>query len=368
MSSNLSTEAEQARESARGADGKFGHQSATESVADLSELHAFLEGMDQAEQDRELGDYTGLKGKAKTEAMKKDLAEAINQIVESGQLGQYLSASAGNGMNRWSTGNQIWAALQLHQRRLARGEADPDDPSAFWGTMTNANCRTLKQWAELGRTKIDGEPSLSILRPNVVERVEEDEETGEEVTRRYLAGFRTMPVYDVSQTEGEPVPEHPSRPFTGQVAAGTVEGMKARVADLGYTYSEEKIPGCDPEKLTGTLAYVTYGTKQVVVDERLAPPEKAAALAHELGHIECGHLEEANDADRDLHRGRRETEAESFAYMMLRARGAEPEDAAAFAPGYIAGWSKGETRTIQQALDKSAKAFHTSHAAIDWGA
>lgn len=310
--------------------------------------------------------YAELKGKDRVEAMKADLADAVNNLVASGELHRYLDAASGNGMRRWSSNNQMLAGIQLHHQKVAAGEVDPEDTGALWTTLTNADCRTFKQWGEHDRAPVKGSKAIFILAPIVRKKIEEDAATGQDKTSTFVAGFRTMPVFDVSQTDGEPMPEHPSRPFTGQVAEGTVEGMKARVAELGYDYSETEIPGTDPVKLKGTLAYVQPSTKQVVVDSRLAAPEKAAALAHELGHIECGHTEGDGVSEYRHHRGRMETEAEAFSYMMLRSRGADPKDAESFSPGYIGGWSKGDTRTVQQALDKAGRAFTKSDEAIDW--
>ena len=174
-----------------------------------------------------------------------------------------------------------------------------------------------------------------------------------------------MATFDVSQTDGEPVPSHPGQPFTGQVSEGTVEGIRNRFTELGYDYSESEIPGTDPVKLTGTLAYVRPDTKQVVVDSRLSDTEKSAALAHELGHIELGHVD-SEPGEYTKHRGRMETEAESFAYMMLRERGASPDESEAFSPSYIAGWSGGDSKTITGAMDAAGKAFDSSAKAI-WG-
>lgn len=354
----ISSTAAAAREAHRDASGRFGTQPASEAELDLSADLTVPAAPSR---------YAELKGEDRVEAMKKDLSSAVDDVVASGQLTRYLDAAAGNGMRRWSTGNRLLAGIQLyHQRRAAGDLDDPEDPDAIWQVLNEADCRTFNQWKEQDRAPVKGSKAIYILAPVTRKVTEEDARTGEERTRSFVAGFRGMAVFDVSQTDGEPLPEHPSRPFTGEVAAGTVEGMKARVAELGYTYGEKRIPGTDPEKLTGTLAYVRPSTKEVVVDERLSDPEKAAALAHELGHIECGHTEGEDAEQYSQHRGRMETEAEAFAYMMMRSRGAEPDDAEAFSPGYIAGWSKGDTRTVQKALDTAGRAFARSDEAIDW--
>lgn len=356
--SGISATATAAREESRDQRGRFGPQPAAESELTLDGL---ADEADAAVPSQ----YAELRGKDRVEAMKADLEAAVNELVESGELRRYLDAASGNGMRRWSSNNQMLAGIQLHHQKVRAGEADRNDPDAVWTTLTNADCRTYKQWQEVGRAPVKGSKAIFILAPIVRKKITENK-AGEEQTSSYIAGFRTMPVFDVSRTDGEPLPEHPSREFTGEVATGTVEGMKSRVAELGYSYSETEIAGTDPVRLKGTLAYVEPASKKLVVDSRLSAPAKAAALAHELGHIECGHTDSDGMDEYRRHRGRMETEAEAFSYMMLRSRGAEPDDAAAFSPGYIAGWSKGETKTVQQALDKAGRAFAKADAAIAW--
>lgn len=359
MSNPISEAAVSVREAHRDRDGRFGAQPASEAEVTLGSL-------DQAGAATP-SRYAEVKGADRVGMMKADLSAAVDDLVQSGQLHRYLDAAAGNGMRRWSSGNQMLAGIQLWSQRKAAGDIDdPEDPNAVWGVLNKADCRTFNQWTEQGRAPVKGSKAIYILAPMTRKRTETDKKTGEETSKTFISGFRAMPVFDVTQTDGEPMPEHPSRPFTGQVAEGTVEGMRTRVEELGYSYSETEIPGTDPVKLSGTLAYVQPASKKLVVDSRLAAPEKAAALAHELGHIECGHTEgEGRDGYRE-HRGRMETEAEAFAYMMLRSRGAEPEDCASFSPGYIGGWSKGDSRTVQKALDTAGRAFAKSDEAIDW--
>src|SRR3954467_16000110 len=62
---------------------------------------------------------------------------------------------------------------------------------------------SYKRWTEMGRQVCKGEKSLGIFAP--MTRKREDKATGE--TRTYVSGFRIVPVFDISQTEGDPVPQ-----------------------------------------------------------------------------------------------------------------------------------------------------------------
>lgn len=71
----------------------------------------------------------------------------------------------------------------------------------------------LKTWNKLERRVKKGEHGIAILAPTVkkVRVKKRDAETGEEQEREEerLLGFHVAYVFDVSQTEGKPLPEHP---------------------------------------------------------------------------------------------------------------------------------------------------------------
>lgn len=69
----------------------------------------------------------------------------------------------------------------------------------------------LKRWNELGRRVKKGEKGIHILAPSLakVELEVKDPETGQSYTetREQLVGFHPTVVFDLGQTEGEPLPE-----------------------------------------------------------------------------------------------------------------------------------------------------------------
>lgn len=289
------------------------------------------------------GEYGGLKGEDRTKAMLADLQGAVAAIVESGQLRRWLDAMSSNGLHRWSMNNRLLALMQLVQR----GEAIED-----------AHLMGFRQWEGLNRRVRKGEKAVWILAPMTRKIIEEDG-SGRREERVIVTGFRGVPVFNISQTDGDPLPASPVVAPAGDATPGTWDGLRSRVAKAGYRYQEEEIPGCNPVTGSGTLGYTTLGEpKEVVVDARLGGAQKAAVVAHELGHIHCGHIE-AGGQDYLAHRGQKETEAEMTAYMVCRARGMDRGDADAFAAGYIASWSRGDQGLIVAAMDRATRAFNT---------
>jgi hypothetical protein len=76
----------------------------------------------------------------------------------------------------------------------------------------------FRKWQELGRQVRKGERSIRIMAPMSVKR--ENAETGE--TER-VPFFRAVPVFDLGQTDGEPLPEAPREAVTGDSHAGYLE-------------------------------------------------------------------------------------------------------------------------------------------------
>ncbi|MDN5767420.1 MAG: ImmA/IrrE family metallo-endopeptidase [Humibacillus sp.] len=287
-------------------------------------------------------DYAGLRGPDRSKAMLDDLQTAVQAVVESGQLTRWLDAMASNGLNRWSMNNRLLAVMQMVQR----GEP-----------LEGLHLMGFRQWEGQNRQVRKGEKAVWILAP-VKRRIREEDEAGETSDRVIVSGFKPVPVFNVSQTQGEPLPESPMRPPAGEVTPGTLEGLRSRVGEAGYSYEEKRIPGCDPESGRGTLGYTDPATKEIVVDARLSPAQKASTIAHELGHVHCGHVD-GDYEDYRQHRGRMETEAEMTAYMVNRGRGMGKDSAEAFAPGYIASWSKGDPAVMAGAMSTATKAFNT---------
>lgn len=285
------------------------------------------------------GNYADLKGEERTEQMLADLQDSVVAIVQSGQLGRWLDAMASNGLNRWSFNNRMLSVLQVLQR-------DPDAELHLMG---------FRQWDKYDRKVRKGEKAVWILAP-MTRKLREEDDRGESRERTIVTGFKAVPVFNIDQTDGEPMPASVVAHAPGEATPGTLEGLRDRVGEAGYSYEEAEIP--DYRGGNGTLGYTDPQTKKIVVDARLNGAQKASTIAHELGHVHCGHVD-GDFSEYLKHRGQMETEAEMTAALVTRSRGASREQAEAFSPGYIAGWSRGKPEVITGAMDRATKAFNT---------
>lgn len=290
------------------------------------------------------GDYAGMSKDDRVKAMLGDLEDAVAAVVESGQLQLWLDSMASNGMNRWSANNRLLAMVQMWQRDKSMED------------FSKLHMMGFRQWEKHDRKVSKGAKAVWILAP-ITRTIREEDDDGNETTRKRVVGFKAVPVFDVSDTTGEPLPGAPVAAAPGEATPGTLEGLRNRVAATGYEYEEIEIADCVPERGEGTLGYTSPATKKVVVDSRLSSAQKASTIAHELGHIHCGHVD-GDYEDYRRHRGRYETEAETVAYLVNRSRGMDKGQVNAFSPGYIAGWSNGDPKVMHAAIDKATKAYN----------
>lgn len=290
-----------------------------------------------------VGNWAAVPTKERAAKMLDDLDAAIMQVVNDGRLGEWMDSMRSNGMGRWSFNNRALAAMQLAGRGV-----DLEDPS-------QVHLMGFRQWEKMNRRVKKGAKAVYILAPVAITRKGPDgkpllDDQGRE---QKFHVFKSIPVFNVTDTEGEPLPEHPGSTHDGTVRPGVLTGLRDRIATAGYAYSETET-AIDPAQGRGTLGF-TSPEGYVSVDPRLSDSMKASVLAHELAHIKCGHIEDI--AEYRTHRGRMETEAEMTAYLVNRELGMDAEDASSFSPAYIAGWSQGDAKVVRAAMTKATNAY-----------
>ncbi|SFV03618.1 ArdC-like ssDNA-binding domain-containing protein [Alicyclobacillus macrosporangiidus] len=184
-------------------------------------------------------------------------------------------------------------------------------------------------WKELGRHVKKGEKALKIFAPLIkTVTVEENEEDGAEqpVTRQRLCGFRVVNVFDVSQTEGKPLPSL-TEELTGnsEVAAKLLEALQ-HVIDVPVSFAE-----------TGKAkGYYDPSAHRIVIKPGMATDQTAKTLIHEYVHSLLHH----KDSDRkEKRRSQVEAEAEGTAYVVANYFGLDTSD---YSFGYVASWAHEE--------------------------
>jgi antirestriction protein ArdC len=179
-------------------------------------------------------------------------------------------------------------------------------------------------WRKLGRNVRKGEQAIWILAP-MTRRVETDdaEEPG-----RVLSGFKAAAVFDIEQTDGEPLPEIATR-LQGDDPLGSYDLLREAADSLGYTVKAEQLPG----EINGDC---NVNTRTIRVECRNDGRQQVKTLAHELGHAV---LHDGFDGTREV----AELEAESVAFIVCATLGISTDE---YSFGYVAIWSGGGDEAI----------------------
>lgn len=156
-----------------------------------------------------------------------------------------------------------------------------------------------RTWQRLSRQVRRGSKAIRILAP-IVKRTLRDADDEESVL-----AFRTVSVFDVSQTDGKPLPEPAQiRGNPGRHVQVLKDFVASRSITLAYSDS------------LGSAEGVARGAS-IVLRRGLAPAAEFSVLAHELAHVLL-HREKVPLA---ISRTVRETEAEAVAFVVCQAVG-----------------------------------------------
>ena len=166
----------------------------------------------------------------------------------------------------------------------------------------------FQRWKELNRFICKGEKGIMILAPLVKRSKRDDESRREEDEPTVkVVGFRAAYVFDVSQTEGDELPQMGVISGDPGDLSDTLRRLIARCG-IEFRYAEE---------LGGALG-VSEGGRIAVLRE-LPAAEEFAVLAHELAHELLHRTGRRKETTRTI----RELEAEAVAFVVCRAAGLE---------------------------------------------
>ncbi len=251
----------------------------------------------------------------KAEEAKKIADQALQNLTDalksgkSERLTQYLAMLAK--FHRYSFGNVL---LILSQK--------PDATHvAGFGT-----------WKQMGRFVKKGEKGIVIIAPMSIRPKDDQAEAKPEAQRASpILRFRGVYVFDVSQTDGQVLPE-PSR-VSGD-PQHHLAAIKAMVGAKGIKLDSDDLPpGADGVSRGGRIS----------VRSGLEPANEFSVIAHELAH-ELLHRGDQRPTSKTV----RETEAEAVAYVVCQAIGLQAGTAAS---DYIQLYD-GKTETLAASLDR----------------
>lgn len=196
-----------------------------------------------------------------------------------------------------------------------------------------------------------GERGIKILAPCpyqvTVEQNKLDPQTQRLVTEQVeitQVAFKPVTVFDISQTEGEPLPQLGVHALTGSVEhyAAFLEALKA-VSPYPVVFTEIT---------TGAKGYCSYKKGQIMVCEGMSQAQTVKTAIHEISHAmlhapAVGDSGASQSSSPDRHT--REVEAESVAYVVCQHFGIDTSE---YSFGYVAAWSSGrDARELKASLE-----------------
>jgi antirestriction protein ArdC len=228
------------------------------------------------------------------------LADGISRLTTSDEWKRYLDCQSR--FHHYSFGNVVLIAAQRHEATRVAG---------------------FNAWRKLGRFVSKGEKAIWILAPMVYKN--SDAEDGDD--DRVIRGYKYVPVFDLSQTDGEELPSVCTK-LSGDDEAGCYAHLVSVAQSIGYHVEDAELSG-------STNGDCTFDLHRIRVEVTNSPAQRVKTLAHEIAHA----MLHEQERDRQL----AELEAESTAYVVCQSLGLDTSD---YSLGYVATWAGGGDQAI----------------------
>ena len=265
------------------------------------------------------------------------LEAGIKELMDSDKFKEYLKCLSK--FHNYSLGNTILIALQKPDATLVAGYT-------AWKN-------------QFGRQVQKGEQGIRILAPTPYKRKMEvdviDPSTGQarmnpdgtkatELKEIMVPAFKVVNVFDVSQTDGRPIPSIGVNELTGDVRQYEMffEALKRSCP----------VPIAFEQIDSGAKGYYHTVDHRIALQEGMSQVQTIKTLIHEMTHqhLHSKDPKEMSPEEPRLTRNAKEVEAESVAYTVAQHYGIETSD---YSFAYIAGWSAGkDTPELKASLDR----------------
>ncbi|MCT0441951.1 ArdC-like ssDNA-binding domain-containing protein [Lactococcus lactis] len=207
----------------------------------------------------------------------------------------------------------------------------------------------FKQWGTDFNRKVNkGEKAIRIAAP-IIKKLSEEEKIKPKTTdERAIVGYRYIPVFDVSQTSGDPLPS--ARDFVKENLS-EVENVDVLYKSLKNYINQNTDIKVSEEVLSDfeVKGFFRPSTNQIIMNESVDNITfKLKTLYHEFAHSQLHGL---NSEFIDRPTGYKETQAEAVAYIAMQNVGIDTSE---YSLGYVATWAK-DKNVIQEALSEIHK-------------
>ena len=262
----------------------------------------------------------------------KSLETGVENIFTGDKYAQYLQTMSK--FHRYSFNNTLLIAMQRPDATLVTG---------------------YRNWQSMGRQVKKGEKGITILAPAPIKRKREQEILDQnhkplldadgkprtEEVEVVIPRFKPTTVFDISQTDGEPI------------ETLAPEELTEAVAD--YDLFMEAITAVSPvpirfDEIAGEAkGYYHSGDKEIVIQNGMSESQTIKTAIHETGHARLHDKDIMEKQGIEKDRLTKEVEAESVAYCVCSAFGVDTSE---YSFPYIAGWSSNrDMKELKASMD-----------------
>ena len=267
---------------------------------------------------------------AQSEKMKQTLDKLEAGVIEFFTSEKYITyLQVMSKFHTYSANNQVLIAMQMPDATAVAG----------YNSWIRNFDRHVKR----------GEKSITILAPMKVKiKIDTDRRDADGKIiqeERETIKFRPVSVFDVSQTEGKPLPEIITE-LTGDVS---------RYEQLLYAARQAAPYPIEIGAVEGSAkGWCNYAQEKIVIKEGMSEAQTLKTAFHETAHARI------HGGDTDKSREQKEVEAESIAYVVCSHFGLDTSD---YSFGYVATWAgRQDINLLKQSLQtisQTAKAIIT---------
>jgi hypothetical protein len=250
----------------------------------------------------------------KLRAAHEKLQQAVAEITSGNDWKRMLQVVSK--FHRYSFNNHLMIFLQRPDATLVAG---------------------FNRWKSLGRFVKKGEKGIAIFAPCKYKAKVETED-GEERMLQQRRGFRVVHVFDISQTEGDELPDLDEvcpKLLDGAAPEGIWDALAGHATSIGYEVVRDQ--------RGSENGYCDFLKKQIGVRPDVSTAQAVKTLIHELGHALL-HAE-GPVASREV----AEVEVESVAFIVCDVLGL---DSGEYSFPYLTRWSDGSTEMFRDTAER----------------
>jgi len=230
-------------------------------------------------------------------------------------------------------------------------------------------CQSYTGWNKMGRFVKRGEKGIRILAPAPfkMEReqnklddkgravLDQDGEPVKEKTEISVNAFKPVSTFDISQTDGEPLPEIGVSELAGEV--------KDYQTFFDAICNASPVPVAFENIQFGAKGYFHTEENRIAIKEGMSEIQNVKTVIHEMAHAKLHNLEAQQMKEGKQSRNSKEVEAESVAYTVCQHYGIDTSD---YSFAYVATSSQGkEMPELKESLNTIRQAASELITSID---